>query len=113
MRIPIEDNRTRFIERLLSFPFLVTLFAFSVLFTAEEGFHLMRSHPNSVAFYSRYSVDHPPACIPRTADNTVLECPTQGYGSILLICNHFGCGVKEPSTGLVVDPMEAKRIRGE
>lgn len=100
-------------ERLLSLPFLFILFAFCSLLTAEEAFHLIRSHPNSIAFYSKYSVDHHSACIPRSADNTVLECPTQGYGSILLICNHLGCGVKEPSTGLVVDPMEAKRIRGE
>ena len=113
MRMTTEDNRTHVIERLLSLPVLVILFACSFLLTAEEAFHLVRSHPNSIEFYSKYSVDHHPACIPRNADKTVLECPTEGYGSIILICNHFGCGVKEPSTGLVVDPMEAKRIRSE
>lgn len=113
MRRTIEDNRTHLMERLLSLPFLVILFAFSFLLTAEEAFHLIHSHPNSIAFYSKYSVEHHSACIPRSADNAVLECPTKGYGSMIFICNHLGCGVKEPSTGLVVDRMEAKRIRSE
>jgi hypothetical protein len=100
-------------ERLLSLPSLFILFAFSFLLTAEEAFHLIRSHPNSIEFYSKYTVDHHAACTPLSADGIVVQCPTLGYGSMIFICNHFGCGVKEPSTGLVVDPMEAKRIRGD
>jgi hypothetical protein len=109
----IEDARTHLMERLLSLPSLIILFVFSFLLSAEEAFHLIRSHPNSIEYYGKYSVDHHSACIPRSADNVVLQCPTQGYGSMIFICNHFGCGVKEPSTGLVVDPMEAQRIRGD
>ena len=113
MRMTIKDDRTHLIERLLSLPSLLILFAFSFLLTAEEALHLIRSHPNSIEYYGKYSVDHHAGCIPRGADSAVLECPTQGYGSMIFICNHFGCGVKEPSTGLVVDPMEAKRIDGD
>ena len=116
MRMTIEDDRTHWMERLLSLPALLILFACSFLLTAEEAFHLIRSHPNSVEYYGKYSGDHHPACIPLRADNadiTVLQCPVQGYGSMIFICSHLGCGVKEQSTGLVVDPMEAKRLRGD
>jgi hypothetical protein len=102
-------------ERLLSFPSLLILFALSFLLTTEEAVHLLRSRPNAMVNI-RFSFDDHPNCITRnggTADYTVLECPVPGYGSMIFICSHLGCGEKEPSTGLVVTPDEAKRVAGK
>ena len=100
-------------ERLLSLPSLFVLFALSLLLTGEEAFHLLRSHPNSMEYYGRYSHGDHSACTPLNPEDTVLQCPTQGYNSIIFVCTPLACGPKEPSTGLVVDPMEAKRLRGD
>jgi hypothetical protein len=107
--------RIHLMERLLSLPSLLILFALSFLLTAEEAAHLLRSRPNSMG-YVKVSFDDHPGCIPRSSGNTdymVLECPIPGYGSMIFICSHIGCGEKEPSTGLVVTPDEAKRVEGK
>ena len=113
-RMTIED-RIHLMERLLSLPSLVILFTLSFLLTGEEAVHLLRSRPNSIG-YVKISFDHHPDCIPQgssTADYKVLECPVPGYGTMIFICSRLGCGEKEPSTGLVVTPDEAKRVEGK
>lgn len=100
-------------ERLLSLPSLFILFVLSFLLTAEEAIHLVRSHPNLMSYYGMYSRGDRSACTPLNPAKDVLECPTLGYNSIILVCTPLACGPKEPSTGLTIDPTEAKRLRGD
>lgn len=95
-------------ERLLSMKFLSFMLLLCVAITVEEGMHLKRSRPNANPLDR--TTDYHPGCIPRNADGSLIQCDVSGYGSMVFLCSRKGCWTKEPSTGLVVTPVERKRF---
>ena len=76
-------------------------------FTAEEGLHLMRSHPWRDRIPGVTSLQ---SCTKVDTSGLLRRCVDAGYGSILMVCGNSFCSSKEPTTGIHFSPSEMRMI---